>query len=105
MPTLKESARDYVPKKTLNISDLDRVDLSFPVEDKTGTKIVEKDGQDVEEEYSYKAMVVNEQEYRISGAVFEQIQKMIKLKPDLAFVKVTSTGSGLKTRYSVDPLD
>lgn len=105
MPTLKESSIDYIPKKTLNISDLDRVDLSFPVEDKTGTKLVEKDGKNVEEEYSYKAMVVNEQEYRISGAVFEQIQKMLKLKPELKFVKVTSTGTGLLTRYSVDPLD
>jgi len=28
--TLKETAKDYIPKQTLNIADLDKVDLIFP---------------------------------------------------------------------------
>lgn len=93
--TLKETAQEYIPKRTLNVTDLDRVDLSFPMEDRVG-----KDKQ--EHEFKYKVIVVNEQEYRVPGTVLEEIQKIIKLKPEAKFVKVTSTGSGLNTKYAVE---
>lgn len=91
---IKECARNYVPMKTLNITDLDRVDLSFPIEDREG---MDKDGK----AFPYKAMVANGLEYRIPGPVLEQIKKMLELKPDMTHVKVTSTGSGKATRYDV----
>ena len=93
--TLKETAKDYVPKRTLNVTDLDRVDLSFPMEDRVGTT---KEGKD----FDYQVMVINGQEYRVPATVLEEIQKILKLKPETKFVKVTSTGSGLNTTYSVD---
>jgi len=93
--TLKETATDYVQKRTLNVTDLDKVDLSFPMEDRTGTN---KEGK----EFSYQVMVVNEQEYRVPATVLEEIQKILKLKPEAKFVKVTSTGSGLNTSYAVE---
>lgn len=40
--TLKEEAKAYEPKRTLNIADLDRVDLSYPIEDRTGKKTNDK---------------------------------------------------------------
>jgi len=94
MGTLKEEAQAYQPKQTLNIADLDRVDLSFPIEDRSST---DKEGK----EYNYKVMVVNGIEYRTPWTVLEEIKKMLSLKPDLTHVKVSQTGSGLNTRYQV----
>ncbi len=93
--TLKETAQDYVPKRTLNVTDLDRVDLSFPIEDRTGTDSKGKD-------FYYKVIVMNQKEYRVPGTVLEEIKKILKLKPEAKFVKVTSTGSGLNTSYEVE---
>jgi len=93
--TLKETAKEYIPKRTLNVTDLDRVDLSFAIEDRVGK---DKD----KNEFKYKVIVINEQEYRVAGTVLEEIQKIIKLKPDAKYVKVTSTGSGLNTKYTVE---
>lgn len=94
MATLKEEAEAYEPKVTLNIADLDKVDLSFPMQDREGT---DKDNKP----YKYKVMVVNEIEYRVPVTVLEEIKKMLTLKSDLTHVKVTKSGSGLNTRYSV----
>jgi hypothetical protein len=94
MTSLKETAQAYQPKTTLNITDLDRVDLSFPIEEREGT---DKEGKS----FTYKVMVVNGIDYRVPNSVLEEIKKMLDLKPDLSHVKVTSTGTGLNTRYSV----
>jgi hypothetical protein len=96
--TLKESAKEYVPKRTLNVTDLDKVNLSFPMEDREG-----KDSKG--SIFNYKVIVVNNQEYRVPGTVLEEIQKILKLKPEAEFVKVTSTGSGLNTTYSAEYLE
>ncbi len=95
MTSLKETAQEYTPKRTLNVTDLDKVDLSFNVEDRNGTNSEGKD-------FSYKVIVVNSQEYRVPATVLEEIKKIVKIKPEAKFVKVTSTGSGLNTSYSVD---
>ncbi len=94
MATFKETAQAYEPKQTLNIADLDRVNLSFPMEDRVGTDTEGKD-------FNYKVMVANNQEYRVPNTVLEEVKKILELKPDVKFVKVTKTGSGLATRYSV----
>ena len=98
MASLREEAQAYEPKITLNIADLDRVDLSFPVEDRTGT---DNEGK----EFHYKVMVVNGKEYRTPSTVLEEIKKILQLKPDTKAVKVIKTGSGLSTRYSVEVVD
>ena len=98
MASLKETAQGYIPKQTLNIADLDRVDISFPVEDRTGT---DSEGK----EFSYKVMIANNLEYRIPNTVLEEIKKILELKPEVNFVNVTKAGSGLSTRYSVRALD
>lgn len=98
MVSLKEEAQAYTPNQTLNIADLDRVDLSFPIEERTGT---DKEGN----EFNYKVMIANGIEYRVPNTVLEKIKEMLDLKPDLKFVKVEKTGSGLSTRYSVKKLE
>jgi len=102
MSNLKETAQAYEPKKTLNIADLDRVDLTWPVESRTGVTVKQdEEGKDYEESYSYKVMIVNEIEYRVPNTVLEEIQKMVELVPELQFVNVDKTGSGYGTKYSV----
>ena len=96
--SLKETAKEYEPKRTLNIADLDKVDLSFPIESRSGTN---KDG----EEFSYHVLVVNQQEYRVPNTVIEEIKKILRLKPETKFVNVTKKGSGLNTSYSVDYIE
>jgi len=96
--SLKETAQEYKPKLTLNIADLDKVDISFPIEEREGT-------DDEGKTYSYNVLVANEQEYRVPNSVIEKIKEMLDLKPDLKFVKVEKTGSGLATRYSVKKVE
>ena len=68
------------------------------MEDRTGTNSEGKD-------FDYKVMVANEQEYRVPATVLEEIQKILKLKPDAKFVKVSKKGSGLNTSYSVEYIE
>ena len=95
MSSLKETSIGYEPKRTLNIADLDRVDLSLPIEDRSGN---DNEGKP----FQYKVMITNEIEYRTPNTVLEEIQKILKLKPEAKFVKVTKKGSGLNTSYSVE---
>jgi len=92
--TLKEQAKAYEPKQTLNIADLDRVSLDFPLETRNGT---DSEGK----EYSYHVLVVNGQEYRVPNPVLEKIQEILELRPNTKFVKVEKKGTGKATRYSV----
>jgi len=69
MVSLKDTATEYEPKLTLNIADLDKVDISFPVEDRSGTNAEGKD-------FEYKVMVANNLEYRVPNTVLEEIQKI-----------------------------
>ena len=94
MSNLKETAEAYEPKTTLNIADLDRVDLKWPVE------LQEKEDKDGKI-YTQSIMTVNNIDYRVPDVVLGKIQEMLELKPDLQFVKVEKTGSGVATRYTV----
>ena len=95
MTSLKETAQAYEPKTTMNIADLDKVDISLDVEDRTGTDAEGKD-------FAYKVLVVDGKEYRTPNTVLEEIKKIVSLKPDVKFVKVLKQGAGLNTRYSVN---
>ena len=103
MSNLKQEAQAHEPKKTLNVADLDIVDLSWPVEERSGnTTKKNKEGVEYEEEYFYKVIIVGKIDYRVPEAVLEEIKKMVALVPELQFVKVTKTGTGKATRYSVE---
>ena len=95
MATIKEESTSYEPPQTFNIADLDKISLDFEVHEK---KEVNAEG----ESYSYKYTELNGKKYRIPNTVFEEIQKILKIKPEVRFVNVSKTGSGLKTRYSVE---
>ncbi len=95
MATIKETALDYQPQQTMNIADLDKVSVDCQVYEK-----VKADGEG--KDYSYKCVELNGIEYRMPNTVLEEIQKILKIKPDVKFVNVTKTGEGLKTRYAVE---
>lgn len=97
MATLKEEALAYEPPLTLNIADLDEVPVDLQVH-----KTTKKNSKG--EEYSYKYAEFNDKEYRIPNSVLEEIQKILKLKPEVMKVNVTKSGDGLGTRYKVDAL-
>lgn len=95
---LKQSSMEYEPKKTLNIADLEKVDLSWLTDNRTGE---DKEGKP----YNFKVMIVNGIDYRVPFTVLDEIKKMLDLKPDLKFVRVEKQGSGLSTRYNVKKVE
>lgn len=97
MATLKEIALAYEPPQTLNIADLDEVPIDLQVYGAT-----KKNAEG--EEFSYQYAKLNNKEYRVPNSVLEEIQKILKLKPEVKKVKVTKSGTGLATRYRVDAL-
>ncbi len=98
MASIIESAREYEPKQTLNIADLNSVDVNLNLEDRTG-----KDNNG--DEFKYKVTNVEGKEYRVPAMVLEKLKEALKIKPDIKRIKVNRSGSGLNTRYSVEVLE
>lgn len=99
MATLREEALAYETPQTLNIADLTAV----PIDD---LEVDEAEKMNSEgEPFKYKFTVIDGKEYRIPNSVLEEIQTIIKLKPEVKNVKVNKTGTGLATRYRVEVLN
>lgn len=99
MSTIREEANQYEPPQTLNITDLERVDVNIEVKDseeKTNSK---------GEKYSYKYVEVDDKEYRIAGVVLGALKELMIAMPTLTTFRVTKTGVEKQTRYQVIPLD
>jgi hypothetical protein len=94
MATLKEEAEVYEPKQTKNIADLDKVDINLQLETREGT-------DDKGKTYKYKVVVLNGEDYRVPWTVLEQIKATLKVRPDMAYFKVSKEGTGMNTRYTV----
>lgn len=98
MATLKEYAKDFVPKQTKNIADLNEVSVDTQIyHDGKGT---DKNGED----FSYSYILLNGEEYRVPGAVIGQLKDQMEANPKMTKFKVKKTGEGLKTRYTVTPI-
>ncbi len=98
MGTLKQEAESYEPKTTHNVADLPEVPLDLEVSDGSGT-------DDEGKEFHYKFVTLNNEEYRVPKSVLLEMKKILKLKPETKSVKVKKQGSGLSTRYEVEPLN
>ncbi len=94
MGTLKEESINYQPSKVKNVTELSELDISAEVLDGEGA-------DDEGKPYNYKYILVEKERYRVPTPVLEAIQEILKVKPDTVKVKVTSTGTGLATRYKV----
>ncbi|KKL78252.1 hypothetical protein LCGC14_2026710 [marine sediment metagenome] len=96
MAKLSEEALTYQPPTTKNISELESVDVSTDVQQKTVGE-----GQD---SFTYKYMTVGGEDYRVPNSVLKQLKKHLEENPKLTKFKVAKEGEGLKTEYTVIPL-
>ena len=97
MATLKEAATQYEAKQTKNIADLPEVDTNLVLNDGEGT---DSSG----EKFKYKYLELNNEEYRVPGKVLGDLKAILAENANLTKFKVTRTGTGLNTKYTVIPL-
>ena len=98
MASLKEAAQAYEAQQTKNIADLEIVSVSQEITRETRKN---KDG----EEYKIATINVAGVEYRVPNSVLEKLQTMLLEKPEMKSFKVVKSGEGLKTEYTVVPLE
>ena len=88
-------------KQTLNITELDKIDIDIPLLDDEFTFTNDK-GQ--EETVKQKIIRVGGEKYKVPVSVLRQLKEQIKENPKLQYFKVKKSGEGLKTVYTVIPL-
>ena len=98
MGSINDEAHAYEPPQTKNITDLDTVDTSLQIEEREFTK---EDGTT----FSFKVVNVAGEEYRVPISVLKSLKAILAEKPALKTFKVTKAGEGLKTEYTVIPLE
>jgi len=95
MTTLKDEALAYELQRTLNVAELPKIPID--------TEIFEKIGEDEDgKSYSFRYITLNGQQYRIPKTVLDQVKTILKLRPEIKFVKVDRTGIGKATRYTTE---
>ena len=102
MQTIKEAAENYEPKKTANIADLEKFDVSEPFE--------EREGKDNEGKvFKYNVLVRDEEDYRIPNTVLDTLKGILaaNAKHDkvVTSFSVEKTGEGMSTKYQVVSLE
>lgn len=98
MATIKEEAQAYEPPKTRNISELERIPVNLQIEEREYSK---EDGTT----FKVKVVVLNDEDYRVPISVLKSLKEIVKAKPELKEFRVSRTGEGFKTGYTVIPLD
>ncbi|MEK6879699.1 MAG: hypothetical protein AABY22_08840 [Nanoarchaeota archaeon] len=96
--TLKQQAQQYEPPKTKNIADLEKVSVDVGIVEK-------KYKEGTEDEFSVNVIVVNDEDYRVPDSVLKNLKVILESKPSLKYFKVVRTGEGMKTTYTIVPLD
>jgi hypothetical protein len=87
--------KDFANTKTMgNVTDLAEIPTDVEVFEQTGTT---KEGRP----FSFNYIELTGKKYRIPDSVFKMIGR---LDDSVKSVKVTSTGTGMDTRYNVQPL-
>lgn len=81
-----------------NIADLEVVRCDVEIFTET-----RKDRDEVP--YTVSFIIVDGDEYRVAPSVLEQLQTTLKAKPELKTFKVSKTGEGKGTKYTVIALD
>lgn len=92
--SLADSAKAYTPKQTLNIADLNEVDIQLALFDGEGV------GED-DKPFQYKFIEVAGVQYRVPGSVLGEIKQILAVAPNTKKIKVVKSGAGMSTRYKV----
>lgn len=99
MASIKEEAMAYEPKASIkNIADLPEVSTDIELKDGEGKN------KETGEDFKYKFIDVNGEEYRVPNKVIGDLKVILEENKDLKKFKVKRTGAGLETRYTVIPL-
>ena len=98
MPTIKESAKAYEPKKTKNIADLEVVRTDIDIKEETFNT-----GK--EDEFTINTIVINDETYRVPDSVLKSLKAILQEKPELKTFKVVKSGEGFNTTYTVVSLE
>ncbi len=102
MTSIKDAAENYEPKKTANIADLEKFDISEPIEERTGT---DKD----DKEFVYNVLVRDGIEYRVPNSVLKTLKGIlaanVKHKKEVTTFSVEKSGEGMNSEYQVISLD
>ena len=98
MQTMKEAAENYEAKKTANIADLEKFDVSEPIE--------EREGKDNEGKvFKYNVLVRDGVDYRVPNTVLETVKGILeanaKHDKEVTTFSVEKTGEGMNTKYQV----
>ena len=104
MPSIKDTAQAYEPKRMKNIADLEVVSIEQEIKSE-----VRKEGTDDAYEVSFMVLPDAEtgklEEYRVPNTVLEQLKAILKVKPDMKTFTVGKEGSNLNTKYTVVQLE
>jgi len=99
MATLKDTAMAYTAEsKVKNIADLPQISVEFEIKE---LEAIDNEGKP----FKYKFVEVNGEKYRIPGSVIGMVKDLLGENKNLKTFKVKRTGEGLKTRYTVIPLN
>ena len=98
MAKLSEEAQAYEPPKTKNIADLEVVRTDLEIIEKEFTR---SDG----ETFSMRVVTVDGEDYRVPVSVLKSLKAILEEKPGLKCFKVKRSGEGMKTEYTLIPLD
>ena len=98
MANLRDTAKAYEPQQTKNVAELNAVSLDVIMEERAGK---DKEGKT----FKYKVALVAGEEYRVPDSVLKDIKAIQEAKPTLKTIRVIRKGEGLKTQYTVIPLE
>lgn len=98
MASLKQASQDYKPIEIKNIADLDVVSIDLDLKTEEGIN------QETQKSFSYEYIEVDGEKYRVPVSVKKSLQAILKQNPKITKFKVSKTGEGLKTTYTVIPL-
>ena len=93
MTNLKETAEAYEAPKIKNISELNSVSVELEVQEET------------ECEFPYKFVMVDGERYKVNNSVLADMKEILIQSPEIKNFKITKKGEGLKTKYTVIPLN
>ena len=98
METIKDKAQAYEPPQTKNITELSSVSVDIEVKEKEFTR---------EDQTTFKVNVIeiNGEDYRVPNSVLKSLKVWLVEKPEIKNFKVTKEGEGLKTTYTLMPLE
>ena len=96
MASLKEAAQAYEPPQTLNIADLDHVNVDIEIKKETHTK---SDGED----FTINVIEVEGKKYRVPSSVLNGMKAIIERLPSTKLITVLKSGTGMNTSYQVLP--